>query len=77
MAGGESNFRLRGARAYYLYGRAREHLEFTVWFLMQKGYVERDDNSRLQLTVEGAEFLEQNYSARQQQKRLSASKESG
>jgi curved DNA-binding protein CbpA len=58
-----------------LIGRAREHLEFTVWFLMQKGFIVRDDNSRLQLTVEGAEFLEQNYLIRQQQRRLRASNE--
>jgi len=56
-----------------LIGRPREHLEFTVWFLMQKRYIVRDDNSNLQLTVEGAEFLEQNYRT-QQQKRLPASK---
>src|SRR5215204_797490 len=58
-----------------LMGRAREHLEFTVWFLMQKGYIVRDDNSRLQLPVEGAEFLEQNYLVRQHQRRLRASNE--
>ena len=56
-----------------LIGRAREHLEFTVWFLMQKGYIARDDNSRIQLTVEGAEFLELNYSVRQHQRRLRSS----
>lgn len=60
-----------------LIGRPREHLEFTVWFLMQKKYVVRDDNSYVQLTVDGAEFLEQNYRARQQQKRLPASKDEG
>ena len=56
-----------------LLGRAREHLEFTVWFLMQKGYIARDDNSRIQLTVEGAEFLELNYRVRQHQRRLRSS----
>jgi curved DNA-binding protein CbpA len=56
-----------------LIGRPREHLEFTVWFLMQKGYISRDDNSRIQLTVEGAEFLEQNYRVRQHQRRLRSS----
>jgi curved DNA-binding protein len=58
-----------------LIGRPREHLEFTVWFLIQKRYVVRDDNSRLQLTVEGAEYLEQNYMVRRHQRRLSASSE--
>ncbi|MDQ3817649.1 MAG: DnaJ domain-containing protein [Acidobacteriota bacterium] len=55
-----------------LMGMPREHLEFTLWFLMQKKYVERGDNSRLFLTAEGAEYLEQNYRAALQRKRLQA-----
>lgn len=55
-----------------LTGRPREHLEFTVWFLMQKKFLTRDDNTRLLLTVEGAEHLEQSYRAGLQQKRLPA-----
>jgi curved DNA-binding protein CbpA len=55
-----------------LTGRAREHLEFTLWFLLQKQFVARDDNSRLVLTVEGAEYLEQSYRTNLQQKRLQA-----
>jgi curved DNA-binding protein len=43
-------------------GRAREQLEFTIWYLGQKKYVQRDDNSRLIITAEGVEFLESNYS---------------
>jgi hypothetical protein len=43
-------------------GRAREQLEFTIWYLGQKKYVQRDDNSRLIITAEGVEFLEANYS---------------
>ena len=57
-----------------LSGRPREHLEFTVWFLQQKKFLMRDDNSRLSLTVEGAEYLEQNYRTNLQQKRLQAPK---
>jgi curved DNA-binding protein CbpA len=53
-----------------LIGRAREHLEFTLWFLVQKEFVRRDDNSRLVLTVEGAEYLEQSYRTKVQRKRL-------
>jgi hypothetical protein len=56
-----------------LTGRPREHLEFTLWFLTQKRYVVQDENSRLQLTVEGAEYLEQNYRVRQHQRRLRSS----
>jgi curved DNA-binding protein CbpA len=42
-------------------GRPREHLEFTIWYLGQKKYVTRDDNSRLVITAEGVEYLEANY----------------
>ena len=56
-------------------GRPREHLEFTLWFLMQKKLVERGDNSRVLLTAEGAEYLEQNYRTTLQRKRLPASSE--
>jgi len=55
-----------------LIGRPREHLEFTLWFLLQKKFVARDDNSNFVLTVEGAEHLEQNYSAKAPHKRLRA-----
>ncbi len=58
-----------------LIGRPREHLEFTIWFLVQKNLVQYDDSSRLLLTVEGAEYLEQSYRANLQQKRLPASSE--
>lgn len=55
-----------------LIGRPKEHLEFTLWFLMQKRLVIIDDKSRLVLTVEGAEYLEQTYQTNLQQKRLKA-----
>jgi curved DNA-binding protein CbpA len=60
-----------------LTGRPREHLEFTIWYLLQKKFVARDDQSRLLLTVEGAEYLEQSYRSNLQQKRLPAASESG
>jgi curved DNA-binding protein CbpA len=44
-------------------GRPREHLEFTIWYLNQKKFVQRDDNSRLIITAEGVEYLESNYQA--------------
>ena len=53
-----------------LIGRPREHLEFTIWFLLQKRLITRDDGSRLTLTVEGAEFLEESYQTKQQLRRL-------
>jgi len=55
--------------------RPREHLEFTIWFLQKKHFVEFDDKSNLTLTVEGAEYLEQSYRSNLQQKRLHAAKE--
>jgi curved DNA-binding protein CbpA len=56
-------------------GRPREHLEFTAWYLVQKKFVQRDDSSRLVITAEGVEFLEQNYRVNLQRKRLVASTE--
>ena len=44
-----------------LIGRAREHLEFTLWYLVQKQYIQRGDNSRYQITAEGVDYLEGNY----------------
>jgi curved DNA-binding protein len=52
-------------------GRPREHLEFTVWYLLQKKYVTRDDSSRLMITADGVDHLEQNYRTNLQ-KRLPA-----
>jgi len=55
-----------------LIGRPREHIEFTIWFLMQKRFIALDDKSRLTLTVDGAEHLEQTYTTNLLQKRLRA-----
>jgi curved DNA-binding protein CbpA len=44
-----------------LIGRAREHLEFTIWYLVQKKFVTRSDSAMLQITVDGVEHLENNY----------------
>ena len=54
-------------------GRPREHLEFTIWFLGQKKFVQRDDNSRLIITAEGVEYLEANYKASGRKRLQSAS----
>ncbi len=53
-------------------GRSREHLEFTVWFLVQKHLVRRTDDSRLVITAEGVEYLEQNHRGNLQRRRLPA-----
>jgi curved DNA-binding protein CbpA len=56
-------------------GRPREHLEFTIWYLVQRKLIARDDNSRLVITADGADFLEQNYRANIRRRRLEASTE--
>jgi curved DNA-binding protein CbpA len=55
-----------------LIGRAREHLEFTVWYLNQKKWVTRNDSAHLVITAEGVEFLEANYKENLQRRRLNA-----
>jgi curved DNA-binding protein CbpA len=51
-----------------LIGRAREHLEFTIWFLIQKKFITRSDGAMLQITVDGVEYLESNYAANAQRR---------
>jgi curved DNA-binding protein CbpA len=46
-----------------LMGQPREHLEFTVWYLNQKKFVTRDDQSRLTITAEGVDFVEKEQGA--------------
>jgi curved DNA-binding protein CbpA len=55
-----------------LTGRAREHLEFTLWYLNQKKWVTRTDSSDLVITADGADFLESNYKENLQRRRLNA-----
>jgi hypothetical protein len=53
-----------------LIGLTREQLEFAVWYLVQKKYVTRSDNSTLAVTAEGVEHLESHYQQTQQRRRL-------
>jgi curved DNA-binding protein CbpA len=53
-----------------LTGRPRELLGFTIWYVTQKGWVSRGDNSRLLITAEGVDFLEKNYQANLTRRRL-------
>jgi curved DNA-binding protein CbpA len=55
-----------------LTGRPREHLEFTIWYLVQKKFAQRDDSARLLITADGVDFLEQNYRANVRRRRLQA-----
>jgi curved DNA-binding protein CbpA len=52
-----------------LIGRPREHLEFTIWFLTQKKLINSDD-SRVYVTADGAEYLEESYRSNSHRKRL-------
>jgi len=53
-----------------LTGRPREHLEFTIWYLLQKKFITRSDNSLLVVTADGVEYLEHNYQDTLQRRRL-------
>jgi curved DNA-binding protein CbpA len=55
-----------------LTGRAREQLEFTMWYLVQRKYVQRSDSSLFVVSADGVDHLEQNYSAHPQARRLRA-----
>jgi len=46
-----------------LTGHPREHLEFTLWFLVQRKLVQRSDNSMVVITAEGVEHLEAHLDA--------------
>ena len=55
-----------------LTGRAREHLQFTIWFLTQKKYVTRSDDGITVITAEGVEYLEKTSEGAARQRRLNA-----
>jgi len=59
-----------------LTGRAREHLEFTIWFLTQKKFLTRSDGSVLVITVDGVEYLEKSLDEFAQRRRLAAASSS-
>ncbi len=42
-----------------LIGVPQEHLQFSTWYLLQKRYIARADNSQLVITVEGVDYLEE------------------
>ena len=61
-----------GTELENLIGRPREHLEFTIWYLVQKKLVLRGDSSQLLITADGMDYLEQSYLTNLQRRRLSA-----
>jgi hypothetical protein len=58
-----------------LTGRAREHLEFPIWFLSQKKFIQRGDDSGLTITADGVEYLENNVDGTVQSRLLRAKNE--
>jgi curved DNA-binding protein CbpA len=67
-----SNPSLYSTELETMLARPREHLEFTIWYVAQRKLVVRDDKSRLMITAEGVDYLEQNYRTVLQRKRLQA-----
>jgi curved DNA-binding protein CbpA len=39
-------------------GFPRDYMEFTIWYLLKKGYIMRADNSSMTLTADGVDFVE-------------------
>ena len=55
-----------------LTGCPREHLEFALWYLVQKKLVQRTDNSLLAITADGIDYLEERRQAAPHTRRLRA-----
>ena len=53
-------------------GRPREHLEFTLWYLVQKRLVQRTESSLLAITAEGIDYLEERTRSAPISRRLAA-----
>ena len=48
----------------------REYLDFTLWYLRAKGYVQAEDNSDFSLTAAGMDYLESESSHNQMAREL-------
>lgn len=57
-----------------LVGRPREHIDFALWYLVQKKYVSRTDGSQITITVDGMDHLESHDILRQRVPLLTAGK---
>jgi curved DNA-binding protein CbpA len=67
----------RGAGVFFgdlenLVGCPREHIEFALWYLSHKRYIDRSDGSRLSITADGVDYLEANAPQRRRVPRLVA-----
>lgn len=49
---------MRAPELEQLLGVSREHLEFPLWYLKERGYVTRSDNNRYTITAAGVEYAE-------------------
>jgi hypothetical protein len=56
------NPRVSLAEMETIMGFPREYLDFTTWYLRNKKYITREDNSDFALTIHGVDFVEANYS---------------
>ena len=55
-----------------LVGCPQEHIEFALWYLAQRKYVDRSDGSQIAITADGVDYLESNAPVRQAVPRLTA-----
>ncbi len=58
-----------------LTGVPKEHLEFSTWYLIQKRLIQRSDSSRLVITAEGVDYLDDHPSVTHAPPRLVAAVE--
>jgi curved DNA-binding protein CbpA len=56
---------------------AREHLMFTLWYLMEKQHIRREENSSYVITAEGVDYVESNLSSNQVLYKLLKAAENG
>lgn len=49
---------MRAPELEQLLGVSRDHLEFPLWYLKERGYVTRSDNNRYTITAAGVEYAE-------------------
>jgi curved DNA-binding protein CbpA len=55
-----------------LVGCPREHIEFALWYMGQRKYIDRSDGSQISITADGVDYLESNAPVRQRIPRLAA-----
>jgi curved DNA-binding protein CbpA len=55
-----------------LVGCPQEHIEFALWYLAHRKYIDRSDGSQIAITADGVDHLESNAPVRQAVPRLTA-----